>query len=55
MSCTFLPKAAKPAQANQLTRLPCLMVNVKFQFVYTTIGKIGSQFLLVFASSHVQL
>ncbi len=35
MSCTPLPKAAKPVWANQLTRLPCLVVNVTFQFVYT--------------------
>ncbi len=31
MSCTPLPKAAKPVWAKQLTRLPCLVVNVKFQ------------------------
>ncbi len=36
MSCTPLPKAAKPVWATQLTRLPCLEVYVKFQFVYTT-------------------
>ncbi len=35
MSCTPLPKAAKPVWAKQLTRLPCLVVYVKFQFVYT--------------------
>ncbi len=33
MSCTPLPKAAKPVWAKQLTRLPCLVVYVKFQFV----------------------
>ncbi len=33
---TPLPKAAKPAWAYQLTRLPSLMVYVKVQFVYTT-------------------
>ncbi len=32
MSYTPLPKAAKPAWVNQLTRLE----RVKFQFVYTT-------------------
>ncbi len=36
MSCTPLPKAAKPVWAKQLTRLPCLVVSAKFQFVYTT-------------------
>ncbi len=36
MSCTPLPKAAKPVWAKQLTRLPCLVVYFKFQFVYTT-------------------
>ncbi len=36
MSCTPLPKAAKPVWAKQLTRLPCLVVYVKFQFVYIT-------------------
>ncbi len=35
-SCTPLPKAAKPVWAKQLTRLPCLVLYVKFQFVYTT-------------------
>ncbi len=34
MSCTPLPKAAKPVWAKQLTRLPCLVVYVKFQLVY---------------------
>ncbi len=38
MSCTPLPKAAKPVWAKQLTRLPCLVVNVKFQFVYTLLN-----------------
>ncbi len=33
MSCTPSPKAAKPVWAKQLTRLPCLVVYVKFQFV----------------------
>ncbi len=37
MSCTILPKAAEPVwTAKQLTRLPCLVVYVKFKFVYTT-------------------
>ncbi len=27
MSCTHLPKAAKPALAKQLSRLPCLVVS----------------------------
>ncbi len=35
MSCTPLPKAAKPVWASLLTRLPCLVVYVKSQFVYT--------------------
>ncbi len=35
MSCTPLPKAAKPVWAKQLTRLPCVVVCVKFQFMYT--------------------
>ncbi len=30
-----LPKAAKPVWAKQLTRLPCLVVYVKFQFVFS--------------------
>ncbi len=34
MSRTPLPKAAKPVWAKQLTRLPCLVVYAKFQFVY---------------------
>ncbi len=55
MSCTPLPKAAKPVWAKQLTRLPCLVVNVKFQFVYTTSSKIGSQLLLASTSSNVLL
>ncbi len=33
MSCTPLPKAAKPVWAKQLTRLPCLVVYAKFQFI----------------------
>ncbi len=33
MSCTPLPKAAKQVRDNQLTRLPRLVVYVKFQFV----------------------
>ncbi len=31
MSCTPLPKAAKTVRAKQLTRLPSVVVNVKFQ------------------------
>ncbi len=38
MSCTPLPKAATPVWAKQLTRLCCLVVYAKFQFVYTTNG-----------------
>ncbi len=34
MSCAVLPKAAKSVRANQLTRLSCLVLYVKFQFVY---------------------
>ncbi len=41
--------------ANQLTRLPCLVIYVKFQFVYTTTSKIGSQLLLASTSSYVLL
>ncbi len=37
-----------PVCAYQLSRLPCLVVNVKFQFGYTTRSKIGSQLLLPF-------
>ncbi len=33
-SCAPLPKAAKPVRTKQLTRLSCLVVYVKFQFVY---------------------
>ncbi len=36
MSCTPLPKAAKPVWAKQLTRLPCLVGYAKFHFVYTS-------------------
>ncbi len=32
--CTPLPKAAKWVRTKQLTRLPCLVVYVKFQFRY---------------------
>ncbi len=32
MTCTPLPKAAKLVWANQLARLPCLVVNVMFKF-----------------------
>ncbi len=39
MSCTPLPKAAKPVWAKQLTRLSGFVVYVKFQFVYLTIGR----------------
>ncbi len=47
MSCTPLPKAAKPVWAKQLTRLPCLVVYVKFQFVYTIkVIKIGAATLM---------
>ncbi len=55
MSCTPLPKAAKPVRATQLTRLPCLVVYVKFQFVYTTKSKIDSLLLLASTSSNVLL
>ncbi len=36
MRCTPLPKAAIPVWATQLTRLPWLVVNVKSQFMYTS-------------------
>ncbi len=55
MCCIPLPKAAKPVWAKQLTRLPGLVVYVKFQFVYTTNSKMGSQLLLTSTSFHVQL
>ncbi len=35
MSCTPLPKAAKHVWATQITQVPCLVVYVKSQFVYT--------------------
>ncbi len=35
MSCIPLPKAAKPVWAYQLTRLPCVMVNVKLHLLHT--------------------
>ncbi len=38
MSCTPLPKAAKLVWAKQLTRLPCLVVYVKFQLI--TVAKL---------------
>ncbi len=50
MSCTPLPKAAKQVCANQLTRLPCLVVHVQYKFVYTTTSEIGGQLLLAFTS-----
>ncbi len=40
MSCTPLPKATKPVWAKQLTRLPCPVVYVKFQFAYTIMHKL---------------
>ncbi len=55
MSCTCLPKTAKPVWAYQLTRLPYLVVNVKFQFVYTTTSEIGCQVLPSSTSSNVLL
>ncbi len=55
MSCTPLPKAAKPVWAKQLTRLPCLVVYVKFQFVSTTESKMDSQLLLASTSSNSRL
>ncbi len=48
MSCTPLPKAAKPVWANQLIQLSCLVVQVKVLFVYNTASKIGSQFFAGF-------
>ncbi len=55
MSCTPLPKAAKPVWANELTLLLCLVINVKFQFGWTTKSTMGSQLLLASISSQVQL
>ncbi len=55
VATTPLPKAAKPVWAKQPTRLPCLVVYVKFKFVYITKSKMGSQLLLAPPSSHVQL
>ncbi len=48
-------EAARPDWSNQLTRLHCLVVYVKFQFLYTTNSKVGNQLLLASTSSHVQL
>ncbi len=42
MSCTPLPKAAKPVWAKQLTRLPCLVVYAKFQFVYIPVNSLNA-------------
>ncbi len=42
MSCTPLQKAAKPVWPKQLTRLPCLVVYVNFQFVYTNHSNLSS-------------
>ncbi len=53
MSSPPLPKAAKAVWAKQLTRLPCLVVYVKFQFVYTTTSEIGIQLLLASTSSNI--
>ncbi len=53
MTRTPLSKAANAVWANQLTRLSRLVVYVKFPFVYTTTGKIGSQRLLASTSSNV--
>ncbi len=50
-----LPKAAKPVWANQLTGLPSVVVYAKFQFVYTSKSKSGSQRLLASTSSNVLL
>ncbi len=55
MSCTPLPKAVKTVWANQLARLPCSAVYVKFQFVYATTSEIGSQLWLASISSNVLL
>ncbi len=55
MSCTHLPRATKLVWAYQVTRLPCLMIYVKFQFVYTTTNKIDSQVLLASTSSNALL
>ncbi len=54
-SCTPLPKAAKPVWANQPTRLPCLVVYVKFQFGHIFSSEIGSQLLLNSTSSDALL
>ncbi len=54
MSCTPLSKTVKPVGIKQRTRLPCLVVYVKFQFVYTTTDKIGSQLSLAPTSANVQ-
>ncbi len=39
MSCTPLPKAAKPVWAKQLTRLPCLVVYAKFNLYITALDE----------------
>ncbi len=51
MNNTPLPKAVKPVWCIHLPRLPCLLVYVKFQFVYASTSQIGSQPLLASTSS----
>ncbi len=50
MSCIPLTKAVKPAWVEQLTRLSCLVVDVKFLCIFT--NKFGSQRLLISTSSN---
>ncbi len=45
-NCTPLPKTTKQVWANQLTRLPCQMVHVKFHFLHTSTSKVDSRLLL---------
>ncbi len=45
--------AAEAVRANQLTRLPCLVVRLKFRTVCTAASKIGSQLLLASTSSNL--
>ncbi len=48
-------RTLEPVWAKQLTRLPCSVIYVKFEFVYTTTSKIGTQLLLTSSSSKVKL
>ncbi len=55
MSSIPLPEAAKLVWANQLTRLPWLVLYIKFQFAFIATSKSGSQLLLASTNSKVLL